>query len=84
MKKIICITIIIVLTLSLCGCSNTYDTIEIYNKSASTFDNIFIDIKNGYFYDKHEKFAIDENTVGVTIYFSKNDGSEWKLKGGAE
>ena len=78
MKKLICITIIIVLTFSLSGCQNKQDTIEIYGRNSSVFDNNMIEIKQGYFYDKHEKFTVDENTVGVTVYFSKEDDGEWE------
>lgn len=71
MKKII-----LFLTLCLCltGCRpKQHDTINILNKEEWIFDNITIKIKNGYFYNRHEKFTVDENTVGVTIYFTNDD-----------
>lgn len=42
------------------------------------FDNININIKDGYYYDKHEKFTVDDNTIGVTIYFSNEDDDTWE------
>ena len=79
MNKKVCIFLIaLAICLSLCGCSNK-DGIEIYNKSYFVFDNVYIDIKPGYFYDRHEKYTVDENTVAVTIYFTKqNTDSEWE------
>lgn len=76
MKKKITLFIIVCLTcLCLVGCGKENDSIEVKNKSSLTTDNIFIKIKDGYFYDRHEKFTLDENTVGVTIYFSNENGS---------
>ena len=81
MKKLILLTIAIVLILLLCSCQNEQDYIDIYNRNSSVFDNVQIEIKTGYFYNTHEKFMVDEDTVGVTVYFSKED-TEWNLKGG--
>ena len=44
----------------------------------SIFDDIGIEIKDGYFYDRHEKFTVDENTVAVTIFFVSENGDEWR------
>lgn len=55
------------------GCDHKNDNIEIWNKSNYRFDNINIKVKQGYFYNKHENFTVDENTIGVTIYFSTED-----------
>ena len=81
MKKIILLLSIFCICLFLTSCNNKYDKIEIYNKSTTVFDNILIDTKEGYFYDKHEKFTIDENTIGITIYFS-NEKDTWDNKKG--
>ena len=70
MKKIIVLFYIFCICLFLTGCNKAHDKIEIHNKSITVFDNILIDTKEGYFYDKHEKFTIDEHTIGITIYFS--------------
>lgn len=76
MKKKILLFLIACLTcLFLTGCGHEHDTIEIYNKSEWTSDNIKIETKDGYFYDKHEKFTVDKNTIGITIYFSTEDDS---------
>ena len=75
-NKIILFLIICLTCLCLGGCGKENDSIEVKNKSMFTDDNIFIKIKDGYFYDRHEKFIVDENTVGVTIYFS-NDNDTW-------
>lgn len=80
-KKILLILGLICICIYLSSCStNTHDTIIIYNKSATNFDNISIDTKDEYFYDKHEKFTVDDNTIGVTIYFSKLDEGSWDNK----
>lgn len=62
----------------LTGCkSREADYIEIYNQSNWIFDDITIPLKEGYFYESHEKFTIDENTIGVTIYFSSDAEAGW-------
>ena len=77
MKKKITLFLILCLTcLCIVGCEKGNDAIEIKNKSSLTTDNILIEIKDGYFYDKHEKFTVDKNTIGVTVYFS-NDNGAW-------
>lgn len=78
-RFILLFLIVSLVLLSLTGCSKL-DRIEVYNKSDLVFDNVTIDIKEGYYYNKHEKFTVDENTVAVTIYFSKDNGSEWEDK----
>lgn len=73
MKKYI-LLILIFIFLFLTGCtSNDYDEIRIINKSIYVFDDINIKVKEGYYYDRHEKFTIDDNIIGVTIYFSGTD-----------
>ena len=84
MKKLISLTIITVLAFSLSGCGKTHDSIDVYNRGITTLDNIIIKIKPGYFYDKHEKFIVDENTVGVTVYFAKDGDGDWEVKGGVQ
>lgn len=64
----------------LTACNNDHDTIEVYNKDSMIFDNINIDIKDGYFYDNHEKFTVDDNTIAVTIYFKSSESDEWNSK----
>lgn len=59
----------------LVGCKNKNDYIEVYNESNLVFDNVTIPIKRGYYYDRYEKITVDENTIGVTIYFTSDD--EW-------
>jgi uncharacterized lipoprotein NlpE involved in copper resistance len=77
MKKIILFLSLCLTCLCLVGCENQHDNIEIYNKTDWIFDNIEIKIKDGYFYNSHDKFTVDENTVGVTIYFSNNIEDIW-------
>lgn len=79
MKKILLFFSIICIMLCLVGCEspNEHDRIEIWNKGDLIFDDINIDIKKGYFYESHKKFTVDENTVGVTIYFSTDEEDEW-------
>lgn len=71
--------LLIICTLScLTGCENKNDRIEIMNKDNLVFDNINIDIKDGYFYEKHEKFTVDDNTIGITIYFLNSENDSWE------
>lgn len=79
-KKLILFFFLIYICLCLVGCANKNDTIEIYNKSSLVHDNITIETKNGYFYNNHEKFTIDDNTIGVTIYFSTIKDGGWDTK----
>ena len=77
MKKKIGLLAVSIICMCCAGCNDrAYDYINIYNKKQVTTDDINIKIKNGYFYDSHEKFTVDENTIGVTIYFSNND-DDW-------
>lgn len=62
--------------LCMVGCTNENDFVSVCNKSSLVFDDVNIDIKDGYFYNKHEKTIVDDNTVALTIYFTKNDGWE--------
>lgn len=79
LKKIMASFLLIICTLScLTGCENKNDRIEIMNKDSLVFDNINIDIKNGYFYEKHENFTVDDNTIGVTICFSNSEDDSWE------
>ena len=77
MKKIILFLTLCLTCLCLAGCENKHDTIEVWNKSKFGFDNINIKIKYGYYYDRYDKFTVDENTIGVTIYFSNNIEDTW-------
>ena len=65
--------------ISICfiGCGNKGDHVELYGKSNWIFDDVCFDVKEGYFYDRHEKFTVDENTIGLTIYFTKNADDSW-------
>ena len=74
-RKMTAFLIVCLSCLCLTGCKNEHDTVTMYNRDAHAFDNIVIEIKDGYFYDRHEKFKVDENTIGLTIYFSADDSS---------
>ena len=78
-KKTLSFLSVICIILCLVGCQgqNEHDCIEIWNKGDLIFDDIEIPIKKGYFYENHKKFTVDENTVGVTIYFSTDEEDEW-------
>lgn len=82
MKKKILVTILGLLAiLSLGACENEHDKIEVYNKTDWVFDNINIDIKDGYFYEDHEKFIVDDDTIAVTIYFTnKSEEEMWEKR----
>ena len=77
-KKIALLLSVIFICGCLAGCDNHRDSIEVINKNSWIFDNINIEIKEGYFYNRHEKFTVDENTVAVTIYFSTEDSDTWE------
>lgn len=81
MRKKIVILLVLICCVCLVGCTEAkkHDTVEIYGKSVSTFDNVKIETPNGYFYDKHEKSVIDDNTIAVTIYFSNKKDGEWEV-----
>ena len=82
-KKLIIFLSLICLCLCSTGCiaqNNKHDTVEIYNRTDVIFDNIKIETKDGYFYDSHEKFTVDDNTIGVTIYFSTTEEDVWDNK----
>ena len=77
-KKLIILLSLLCLCLCLTGCNNNkHDIVEIYNKKNWIFDNIKINTKDSYFYDRHEKFTVDDNTIGVTIYFSTIEEDDW-------
>ena len=82
-KLIIFIGIIFFLGGMLCGCCIDDDgrnCINVYNTKPYVFDNVIIDTKVDYVYDRHEKFTVDENTIGVTIFFVNENEDEWKVK----
>jgi hypothetical protein len=35
---------------------------------------------DGYFYENHEKFVVDENKIGITIYFVTDGNEGWAYK----
>jgi hypothetical protein len=71
MKKLL---LIISLLCLLVGCKkNKNDFVDIQNESMWVFDNWGIKVKDGYFIDDYEKFTVDENTIGITLYFKNND-----------
>lgn len=76
-KKLSLFLLICSICLCLIGCTRERDIVTMYYKKYWTFDNIQIEVKDGYFYDSHEKFTVDENTIGLTIYFSKDVEDNW-------
>lgn len=80
-KKLFVIAIIMFSFGVLSGCSTKeHDCIVIHNKGISIFDDITVSVKDGYFYDRHDKFVVDENTVAVTVFFVNENGDEWMAK----
>jgi hypothetical protein len=69
-KLLLLILCVILICFCFTGCNRKQDYVSIYNKSYYIFDDIDIELKDGYFYKSHEKFTVDDNTVGITIYFS--------------
>ena len=81
MKKKILVVLGLFSILSLSACKLEHDHIQIYNKTDWVSDDIDIDVKNGYFYEDHEKFIVDDDTIAVTIYFTnKNEEEQWEKR----
>ena len=77
-KKIILFLSAVVYLSCLTGCTtNIHDCVRISGRSTTNADDVRIYTKEGYFYDSHEKFTVDEDTIGLTIYFSTENGDEW-------
>lgn len=76
-KKIVLFLIICLTCLCFASCQNKSDYVDIYYKKSVVFDNINFELPDGYFYDSHEKFRVDEDTVGITIYFSSENNDGW-------
>lgn len=73
------ILMILCAAMMLTGCNKRdADYVEIYNKSSTIFDDVGIPLKEGYFYESHEKFTVDESTLGITIYFSNESEAGWE------
>lgn len=79
MKKTLIVALFLIL-LGLTGCKNTHDTITVNNKTGLVFDDIMISTPDGYFYENHEKFVVDENKIGITIYFVTDGNEGWNDK----
>ncbi|MCM1232639.1 MAG: hypothetical protein NC489_21140 [Ruminococcus flavefaciens] len=75
-KKKILFSLILCVCIFLTGCSK-HDRIDIHNKPSFQDNMVHIDLKDGYYYDSYEKFTIDDNTIGVTIYFSNLENGSW-------
>ena len=82
-KKIILFLSVFCVCLCLTGCSPVKykrDIIKVWNKTSLDLDDVYIYTKDGYFYDTHEKFKVDDDTIAVTIYFIRedlNDNGDW-------
>lgn len=78
-KKILLLLNIICIILCISGCQgqNEHDHVSIWNRGDLVFDDIEIDVKEGYFYKQHEKFTVDKNTIGITIYFCTDEVDTW-------
>lgn len=76
-KKIALFLIICLVCLCFASCQNKGDYVDIHYKKSVVFDNISFETPDGYFYDSHEKFRVDEDTIGITIYFSNEKDGEW-------
>lgn len=74
-KKLLLLITACLACLCLEGCMRSGDYIDIYNKSDFIYDNIKIEVKSGYYYKNHKMFAVDGNTIGLTIYFTNDE--EW-------
>lgn len=73
------ILVLCLAAMMLTGCDKrTADYVEIHNKSNTVFDDVGILLKDGYFYESHEKFTVDESTLGITIYFSNESEAGWE------
>ena len=79
-KKLLILGLGLLSIFGLSGCNHKHDHIEVWNKTDWVFDDIKIDVKDGYFYENHEKFTVDEETIAVTIYFKTDEKDEWTKK----
>lgn len=79
MKKTLIVSLFLIF-LGLTGCKNAHDTIIVNNKSELILDDIMIYTPDGYFYENHEKFVVDENKIGLTIYFVTDGNEGWDGK----
>lgn len=70
--------VLLLVVLSMSACGRTHDTVDIYNKSEFIFDNITIELPDGYYYSDHEKLKIDDHNCKLIIYFSDED--LWKIE----
>lgn len=63
----IIIILIFVLSTILCGCENEHETIEIYSKDETVFDNININLKSGYWV-KDYNIDYENNVIILNLY----------------
>lgn len=62
-----------VFSIMLSSCTNSADHVDIYGKSSTVFDNIQIDLPEGYFLVKYDKNRIDDTHVDLVLHFSSNE-----------
>lgn len=62
-----------VFSIMLSSCTNNADHVDIYGKSSTVFDNIQIDLPEGYFLVKYDKNRIDDTHVDLVLHFSSNE-----------
>lgn len=79
-KKTVLLLVALCACLCFAGCDNSGDYISVHNRTTWVYDDIGIEIKEGYFYSKHEKFTVDDDTVAVMVYFTKTEDAGWDNK----
>lgn len=79
-RKFLLFLTVCLMCLIFAGCERNHDMVCVYNRDELVYDDINIELPDGYFYENHEKFKVDEKTVGITIYFSKEEDAGWDYK----
>lgn len=69
---------VMLVSCALSSCANSADHVDIYGRSSAIFDNIQIDLPEGYFLVRYDKNRIDDTHVDLVLHFSSNDtGNGW-------
>lgn len=67
---------VMMVSCTLSSCANSADHVEIYSRNNTIFDNIQIDLPEGYFLVNYDKNRIDDTHVDLVLHFSSNDNRD--------
>lgn len=71
MKKVKFIVVLCFVFL-LCGCANKQETIELYGRGSTAFDNSTIEAPVGFFANGYKWVNVDDNTKQLVITFTND------------